>query len=78
MADKATQELRDAVYKRAGGRCECTMKSCSRHAGRCTAELRGEWEVHRLSAGGAYALSNVIGMCQMCHRNTPSYGVGAR
>ena len=69
--------LRDDVYKRAGGRCECTMKSCG-HTGRCTAMLRGEWEVHRLTAGGEYVLSNVIGMCQECHRNTPSYGVGKR
>lgn len=68
-------ELRAAVYRRAGGRCECTMGRCG-HGLRCTATLRGEWDVHRIQAGGAYVLSNVLGMCQTCHRNTPSYGRG--
>jgi len=70
--------IREDVYKRAGGKCECTMKTCSHHAGRCSAILRGEWEVHRLTAGGPYVLSNVIAMCQTCHRSTPSYGIGKR
>ena len=69
--------LREDVFARAGGRCECTMKNCG-HTGRCSAMLRGEWEIHRINAGGAYTLSNVIGMCQTCHRNTPSYGIGSR
>jgi hypothetical protein len=76
MAGQATQELRDAVYNRAGGKCECTMGACSHHTGRCNAMLRGEWEVRRITAGGAYTLSNVKGMCQTCHHNTPSYGRG--
>lgn len=50
------------VRERAGGRCECTMKTCSHHRGRCNASLRGEWEMHRRSAGGPYALGNVIAM----------------
>ena len=70
--------LRDDVYARAGGRCECTMKVCPRHIGRCTARLRGPWEMHRRTAGGSYTLSNVVAMCQTCHRNTPSYGRGPR
>ncbi len=70
--------IRDEVYKRAGGKCECKMKACSHHTGRCNAMLRGEWEVHRLIAGGTYTLSNVIAMCQTCHRKTPSYGRGKR
>lgn len=69
--------LREDVYERAGGQCECRMLSCG-HTGRCPTMLRGEWEVHRLSAGGEYVPSNVIGMCQTCHRKTPSYGVGKR
>lgn len=69
--------LRDDVYSRAGGQCECTVTSCG-HSGRCPAMLRGEWEVHRITAGGPYTMSNVKGMCQTCHHNTPSYGVGAR
>ena len=54
MAAQATQELRDAVYRRAGGKCECTMQTCSHHTGRCNAMLRGAWEIHRITAGGAY------------------------
>lgn len=77
MAEQASQQLRDDVYKRAKGKCECEMKLCG-HSGRCAADLRGSWEVHRPTAGGPYALSVVIGMCQTCHRNTPSYGIGAR
>lgn len=70
--------FRDDVYNRAGGKCECRMTSCTHHSGRCNAMLRGEWEIHRLTAGGAYTLGNVLAMCQTCHRNTPSYGVGKR
>ncbi len=70
--------LRDDVFNRAVGRCECTMKTCSRHTGRCNAMLVGAWEIHRTTAGGAYTLSGVTAMCQTCHRNTPSYGVGKR
>jgi hypothetical protein len=70
--------FRDDVYNRAGGKCECRMTSCSHHTGRCNAMLRGEWEIHRITAGGPYNLSNVLAMCQTCHRNTPSYGVGKR
>jgi hypothetical protein len=69
----APQHIRQQVHHRAGGKCECRMK-CSHHTGRCNAMLRGEWEVHRTSAGGVYTLSNTVGMCQRCHRNTPSYG----
>ena len=69
--------IREDVYARAGGRCECTMRSCG-HTGRCSAMLRGEWEIHRLTAGGPYTLSNVVALCQTCHRKTPSYGAGKR
>jgi 5-methylcytosine-specific restriction endonuclease McrA len=69
--------LREDVFKRSGGKCECAMTSCG-HKGRCGALLRGEWEIHHITAGGPDALSNVKGMCQVCHRNTPSYGTGKR
>ena len=75
MPDQATPEFRQKVYDRAGGKCECTMSTCG-HTARCNAMLRGSWEVHRMSAGGSYTLSNVKGLCQTCHRNTPSYGRG--
>ena len=70
--------IRDEVYQRSGGKCECTMSVCNHHSGRCNAMLRGEWEVHRITAGGPYTLSNVKAMCQTCHRNTPTYGSGKR
>ena len=70
--------IRDEVFKRARGKCECKMKTCSRHTGRCNAMLRGEWEVHRITAGGPYTLNNVVAMCQTCHRRTPSYGRGKK
>ncbi len=70
--------IREDVFERADGKCECKMSICSHHTGRCGAMLRGEWEVHRITAGGSYTLSNVIAMCQTCHRNTPTYGAGKR
>jgi hypothetical protein len=51
--------FRDDMYNRAGGRCECTLQSCG-HSGRCPATLRGEWELHRFTAGGPYTASNVV------------------
>ena len=69
--------LREQIYKRANGQCECKMGTCD-HPGRCAARLRGEWQTHRMIAGGKYIPSNVLAMCQECHRDTPSYGVGKR
>lgn len=71
-------DIREEAYRRAGGKCECIMKTCAHHTGRCYAELRGAWEIHRIVAGGPYTLSNVVAMCQTCHRNTPTYGSGKR
>ncbi len=70
--------FRDDVFNQAGGLCQCTMKICPHHTGRCNAMLRGDWEIHRTTAGGAYTLSGVEAMCQRCHRKTPSYGRGKR
>jgi len=69
-------EMRAQLYRRAGGKCECRMKLCSHHTGRCNAVLRGAWHAHHIRAGGPDTLSNLIAMCQTCHRNTPSYGRG--
>lgn len=69
-----SEETRRKLYKRAKGKCECTMKGCYQHTGRCNAMLRGRWHAHRITAGGSYILSNIKAMCQTCHRNTPSYG----
>lgn len=64
---------RRALYNRAGGRCECTMKVCSHHTGRCTHGLYS-WEAHHRTAGGPDTLSNLIAMCATCHKNTRTYG----
>ena len=72
----ASEELRQKLHARANGNCECMMRVCSHHTGRCNAMLREEWEVHRRIASREYSMSNCVAMCQRCHRNTPSYGHG--
>ena len=68
-------ETRMKLYQRAGGRCECEMKVCAHHTGRCTHQLRGSnWHAHHRSAGGGDHLGNLIAMCVTCHKNTPTYG----
>ncbi len=69
---------RQALYDRAGGKCECTMRGCSHHVAgrRCNAMLRGPWHAHHRTAGGPDTLSNLTAMCQRCHRYTRTYGRG--
>jgi len=72
-----SEETKKALYKRAEGRCECTMSICSHHrAGyRCQHNLQSPfWDAHRKIAGGSYILSNLIAMCATCHKNTKTYG----
>jgi len=72
-----SQELRAELYKRAGGKCECTMSVCSHHGAgqRCPHSLvAGSWEAHHKTAGGPDTLSNLIAMCATCHKNTGTYG----
>jgi 5-methylcytosine-specific restriction endonuclease McrA len=73
-----SQDVKDAAYKHAGGKCECKRISCSHHIGRCNASLiYGKWEAHHItskSAGGADTLSNCEALCGTCHKNTMSYG----
>ncbi len=77
-----TKETRLALYRRAGGRCECTMRVCSHHrpilgvARRCRHKLRGAWEAHHRSTRGPDNLGNLIAMCVTCHKNTRTYGRG--
>lgn len=74
MNETLTPKVRQELFERAGGKCECIMVSCSHHVLRCNARLGDNWEAHRVTAGGPYALSNLKAMCPRCHRNTPSYG----
>ncbi len=69
----APEHIRELVYKRGGGKCECMEEVCSHHTGCCNAMLRGEWGVHRTDPEGAYTPNNVVAMCQECHRNMPIY-----
>lgn len=73
-----SDSLRAVLLVRSGGRCECTMLSCSHHraGSRCPRMLRANWQVHRRSAGEEYSLGNTIVMCPDCHRNTRTYGRG--
>jgi hypothetical protein len=71
-----SEEIRKKLYKRAGGRCECTMKVCTHHIGRCTYKLNPGWEAHHRTAGGSDDLGNLIAMCATCHKNTRTYGRG--
>jgi len=75
-----TQSIKDALYKRAGGRCECTMRVCSHHAAgiRCPNKLTGEWNVHHRTTTGPDNLGNITAMCIRCHKNTGSFGRGPR
>jgi hypothetical protein len=70
-----SEETKKALYQRAGGRCECTMKICDHGGNRCNRGLSpGYWEAHHRVAGGPDTLSNLIAMCATCHKNTRTYG----
>lgn len=69
-----SKATREALRKRAGGRCECTMKVCS-HVGRCKTRLIGsKWHAHHRSRTGPDTLGNLIALCVPCHKNTRTYG----
>ena len=72
-----SKETKEAVYKRAGGRCECEMSVCSHHGAgrRCQRSLvPGYWDAHHRDANGSDTPSNLIAMCATCHKNTRTYG----
>ncbi len=72
------KSIKDKLYKRAGGRCECTMSVCKHHVGRCNKSLvPGYWDAHHktsVRSGGEDSLSNLVAMCATCHKNTRTYG----
>ena len=70
-----SQWLRNELYNRAGGRCECEMKVCDHNGRRCGRGLSpGYWDAHHRTAGGPDILSNLTAMCATCHKNTRTYG----
>jgi hypothetical protein len=72
-----SQDVKDKAYRRAGGKCECDMKVCKSHTGRCNKSLANGWHAHHkhsVAGGGDDTLSNCQAMCVSCHENTRSYG----
>lgn len=70
-----SEETKKALYKRAGGRCECVMSICDHAGNRCTRLLApGYWDAHHRNANGSDTLDNLIAMCATCHKNTRTYG----
>jgi len=74
-----SQTVKDQAYRRAGGKCECEMKNCSKHrsGSRCNASLANGWHAHHIhsqAANGPDTLSNCLAMCVACHENTRTYG----
>jgi 5-methylcytosine-specific restriction endonuclease McrA len=78
------QDVINAAWKRAGGRCEC-KRQCPEHLGRrCNKELDPKnnvsgkkWHAHHIvsqEAGGSDTLENCEILCIKCHENTQSYG----
>jgi len=69
-----SEAVRQELYRRAGGRCECTMTVCD-HLGRCSRLLAAPyWDAHHNAAGGPDTASNLTAMCGTCHKNTRTYG----
>lgn len=71
-----SQSTKAELYRRAGGRCECTMSVCDHKGRRCPRGLSaGYWDAHHKSRNGGDGLSNLVAMCATCHKNTRTYGV---
>lgn len=80
-----SEDIVKQAWQRASERCECKRERCG-HYGRCNKYLlwisRGAesdygWEAHHrtaVSSGGSDTLDNCEILCQMCHKNTGSYG----
>ena len=68
--EKIPKDVQDALYRRAIGVCECTMRVCRHHppGQRCTRRLL-EWRPYQKTAGGSYVLRNLLAMCPECDEN---------
>jgi hypothetical protein len=67
---KIPAEVRNALYQRAAGRCECQKRTCQHpkelwHP-RCTNILREDWKGHLIASDGEYGLSNLEALCRQC------------
>ena len=72
-----SESVKDAAFKRSGGRCEC-WRSTHGHMGRCgTTITRHSAEYHHVTseeAGGSDGQENCEALCFPCHKKTGSYG----
>ena len=76
-----SETVKDVVYRRCGGRCECRRehpgKTAPHHGGRCPATFTrggGKWNAHHISASGPDIASNCEALCLQCHYLTQTYG----
>ena len=65
------QSVIDQVWRRSGGKCECTQSFCG-HQGRCSKILtEHNWHVHNktsVASGGDATLSNCKAICMECNQ----------
>jgi hypothetical protein len=69
--------MKQVIYNRARGRCECSMKECAHHnAGvRCNGLLvSGQWWIYRKIASGPDTPANLIALCHKCYKNARAHG----
>ena len=44
-----SDSVKNAAFRRAGGRCECRRRVCG-HAGRCSKSLANGWHAHHITS----------------------------
>ena len=76
-----SEAVKDEVYRRCGGRCECKRmhpgKDAPHHGGRCPNTFTrhgGKWNAHHIVASGPDTASNCEALCLQCHYLTVTYG----
>jgi len=80
MAIPFSESVKDEVFQRCGGRCECTREHTGlpapHHGGRCltTFTRHGAWHAHHINANGPAIASNCEALCIPCHELTQTYG----
>lgn len=72
------ESIKDEVYKRSGGRCECSRQhvgvlDATHHGGRCITRFTrdGYWEANfkkPLGGGGSMNVSNFEALCLSCYK----------
>ena len=75
-----SESVKDVVFARAGGRCQCTRALCTAHTGQRCARRPGRngGHFHHLTAQSLLSshdgASNGQYLCVPCHQQTQSYG----